>query len=79
MRVGLEFFAASKRSEFVAKATALAQNLEALVDIRFSMRRRMTESTLCNAGAFADSVENAYRRMWHEWCRSSEATVRKQI
>ena len=77
-RVGLEFFAASTPNEFVARATALAQNLEALVDIRYSMRRRMTESTLCNPKSFADSMENAYRDMWRQWCRSSEATVRKQ-
>ena len=77
-RLGLEFFAASTPNELVARATALAQNLEALVDIRYSMRRRMTESTLCNAGAFADSMENAYRDMWRQWCRSSEETARKQ-
>ena len=69
-RVGLEFFAALTRNEYIARATALAHNLEALVDIRFSMRRRMTESTLCNAGAFAHNVEEAYREMWHKWCKN---------
>jgi predicted O-linked N-acetylglucosamine transferase (SPINDLY family) len=74
-RVGLEFFAASTRNEFVARATALAQNLEALVDIRFSMRRRMTESSLCNAGDFACSVEQAYREMWHKWCKNKISII----
>lgn len=69
-RLGLEFFAASERREFVAKAAALAQNPKALADIRLSMRQRMTESTLCNAGAFARTVEKAYRKMWHKWCRN---------
>lgn len=74
-QVGLEFFAASTRSEFVARASALAQNLEALIDIRFSMRPRMTESTLCNAKAFAHSVEKAYRRVWRKWCRRQSSGI----
>jgi len=74
-RVGLEFFAASTPPEFVARATALAQNLEALADIRFSMRRRMEVGTLCNGKAFAHSVEAAYRKMWHKWCRTQGVDV----
>lgn len=69
-RVGLDSLSVPGPSEFVAKATSLAQNLETLVDLRFSMRRRMTESTLCNAKGFARNVESAYRQMWQRWCRS---------
>jgi len=69
-RVGLEFFAAETPEEFVKKATAFAQNLDALEKIRFSMRQRMTASTLCNPKAYAKGVEDAYRKMWHKWCRS---------
>ncbi len=68
-QVGLEFFAVSTPQDYVAKATALAQNLEALVKIRGSMRQRMTESALCDTKAFAAHVEVAYRKMWHRWCR----------
>jgi len=74
-RVGLEFFAASTPTEFVARTTAFAQNPEALVDIRFSMRRRMEASALCNVNAFAQSVETAYRKMWRRWCRSQGVDV----
>ena len=77
-RVELESLAVSRRSEFVTKATALAQNLEALVDMRFSMRQRMTKSTLCNARAFAHSVESAYRQMWHKWCLNQGVGVPNQ-
>jgi len=69
-RVDLGSLAASRRSEFVARATALAQDPEALVDIRFSMRQSMAESTLCNAEAFTRGVEKAYRQMWRTWCRN---------
>lgn len=72
-RVGLEFFAASTAEEYVAKATALAQNRSALAKIRASMRQRVTASTLCNAKAHAAGLEAAYRKMWHRWCRSRTA------
>lgn len=74
-RVGLEFLAASTEAEFVAQATALAHNPEALVDTRFSMRRRMEAAALCNVKAFAQSVETAYRKMWLRWCRSQGVDV----
>jgi predicted O-linked N-acetylglucosamine transferase (SPINDLY family) len=67
--VGLEFFAASKSAEYVAKATALAHKLDALAKIRASMRQRMAASTLCDAKAYATTLEAAYRKMWHRWCR----------
>jgi len=69
-RVGLEFFAASTPDEFVAKSTALSQNLPALAKIRASLRQRMSLSSLCDAKGYAASVEDAYRKMWYRWCRN---------
>ena len=69
-RLGMEFFAAENPGEFVKKATAFAQNLDALEKIRFSIRQRMTASTLCNPKVYASGVESAYREMWHKWCSS---------
>ncbi len=71
----MQFFAASTSAEYVAKATALAQNLDALADIRASMRQRMTASILCDANAFARNVEEEYRKMWHRWCRSNGVNI----
>ena len=69
--LGLEFFAASTPKEYVAKATALAGNLEALGKIRASMRERMAASTFFDANGLARRVETAYRKMWHRWCRNN--------
>ena len=74
-RIGLEFFAASTPAEYVAKATALSQNLEALAKIRASMRQRMANSTLCDAKAYVAGVEDAYRKMWHKLCRNQNAKI----
>ena len=74
-RVDLEFFAASTAKEYIAKATALAQNYNALEKIRASMRRRMAASTICDAKRFAYEMEAAFRKMWHRWCRSRGVDV----
>jgi predicted O-linked N-acetylglucosamine transferase (SPINDLY family) len=67
-RLDMDFFAASTPEDYVAKATALASNLEALGKIRSSMRQRIAASVLCDAKAYAGSVEAAYRQMWRKWC-----------
>ncbi|UCE47622.1 MAG: hypothetical protein JSW47_18740, partial [Phycisphaerales bacterium] len=72
-RVGLEFFVASTPKEYVAKATALARNLDSLEKIHNTLRQRMTASTLCDADRFARETEEAYREMWRRWCRSGYA------
>jgi FkbM family methyltransferase len=74
-RLGLEFFAASKPEEYVAKASVLAAKPESLEKIRASMRARMAAGPLCNKDRFAANIENAYRKMWHRWCRSRGVDV----
>ena len=69
--LGLELFATSTPEEYVAKATALAGNLEALEKIRASMRERMAASTLFDAKGLARRMETAYRKMWHRWIDSA--------
>jgi predicted O-linked N-acetylglucosamine transferase (SPINDLY family) len=73
--VGLEFLATSTPEEYVARAAALAGNLKALAKMRASMRQRMTASALCDAKTYAGSVEAAYRKTWHRWCRSRGVEV----
>jgi len=77
-RLGLEFFAASTPNEYVSKACALAAKPDALAKIRASMRERMAYSPLCNRDLFTHNIEQAYRKMWHRWCRYSDNTVTDQ-
>lgn len=67
-RLGLDFFADPEPDQYVKKAVALASNLDALEKIRYSMRQRMLQSPLCDAGSFTRSLEEAYRKMWKKWC-----------
>jgi predicted O-linked N-acetylglucosamine transferase (SPINDLY family) len=74
---GLEFFAASTPDEYVAKACALAAKPDALAKIRASMRARMAGSSLCNIKLFAQDIEQAYRKMWQQWCHSQSGNMQQ--
>jgi len=68
--IGLEHFAATTVSDYVAKAVALAHDPEGLAEWRKAMRSRMAESPLCSSKRFAHELESVYREMWVRWCRS---------
>ena len=74
-RLDMDFFAASTPEEYVAKATGLAANLDALAKMRVSMRQRMAASVLCDAKGYAGGIEAAYRKMWHRWCRNQGVDI----
>lgn len=67
--VGLEICVAQSPDQFVAKALALASNVEALSRLRMSMRQRMQDSELCDGRGYARDLETAYRGMWQRWCQ----------
>jgi predicted O-linked N-acetylglucosamine transferase (SPINDLY family) len=67
-QAGLAFFAVSTSQAYVDRATALAQNRQALRRIRLSMRERLLSGGFYNAKAFTHTVEQAYRRRWQAWC-----------
>jgi protein O-GlcNAc transferase len=69
--VGLPDLIAQSPGEFVSFATALANDLPRLTDLRRTLRNRMHASPLMDAPAFARNIEAAYRAMWHIWCKST--------
>jgi len=68
-RLELGFFATVSQDEYVKKATALAQDTNALSQLRATLRARMYNSVICNAPAQARAIETAYRDMWRQWCK----------
>lgn len=74
-QLGLEIFAASEPDEYVAKAVAFSGELENLEKIRAALRQMMLGSNLCNPKKYAQSLEKAYRGMWHRWCRKQGVDV----
>ena len=62
-RVGLREFISTNRDEYVARAVALAEDLDRLRELRVGMRERMMESPLFDSRSFARSVLNVYNRV----------------
>ncbi len=61
-RVGLPLVARTD-DEYVAMAVALDADRGALASLRASLRARVAASPLCDARAFTDALQDAYRRM----------------
>ena len=55
---------AETTDEFVARAAALAGDLDRLRDLRATLRQRIGASSLCDGPAYARNVEAAFRDMW---------------
>ena len=77
-RLDMQFFAAQSPEEYFKKAVALAANPESLAQIRATMRKRLAASPLCSYELITNDIENAYRKMWHDYCRSKGIEI-KQI
>jgi len=69
--LGLPEFIATSEDAFVAKAVALASDLNHLSELRASLRSRLTNSPLGNVPLYARHVEAAYRTAWRRYCEAS--------
>jgi len=54
--------------EFVRLSSALAKDLPRLAELRRTLRRRMQDSPLMDAGGYARGIEAVYRQAWKQWC-----------
>jgi predicted O-linked N-acetylglucosamine transferase (SPINDLY family) len=70
--VGLPELIATTPDEYVAKAVDLAHDLEKLQSLRKSLRDVMSRSPLTDAKKFTHHLEEAYRKIWANWCMKNE-------
>lgn len=68
--IGFNEGVATDVDDYVAKAIALASDPAQLAVLRPALRDQLLASPLCDAPAFAHSLESAYRAMWQHWCKS---------
>ena len=71
---GLGELAVETPKAYVDRAQKLAGNLMELKQLRAGLRERILSSPLCDAPAYARSIETAYRDMWGRWCAEQENT-----
>jgi predicted O-linked N-acetylglucosamine transferase (SPINDLY family) len=57
-------------------ATMLARDKQRLMELRSTLRQRMTRSPLADGPRFARDLESCYRSMWSNWCESTSAASR---
>jgi predicted O-linked N-acetylglucosamine transferase (SPINDLY family) len=62
---------ASTEEEYHRIARELAMDTPRLREMRTAIRERLRKSAIMNAPQFATDVEEAFRRMWRDWCRSA--------
>ncbi len=70
-RVGLKSLIAGKSEEYMEKAVQLAGDLKQLQELRTNLRDMMLNSTLTDASGFTHSLEEAFQKMWRQWCDQS--------
>lgn len=73
--IGVPELIAQTPEQYVQIATALANDIPRLTELRSSLRQRMKSSPLMDPPRFARSIEAAYRKMWQTWCATGD-TIR---
>ena len=66
--VGLADWIASSPQDYVRRAVAFAGSPPLLTDLRVTLRSRMQASALMDESGFTRNLEDAYRRMWRQYC-----------
>jgi protein O-GlcNAc transferase len=67
-QLDMGYFATRTPKEYLAKARALASQVESLAKLRATLRGRMQASSLCDSQRYARELEVAYRMMWQRYC-----------
>jgi predicted O-linked N-acetylglucosamine transferase (SPINDLY family) len=70
--VGLPELIATTFDEYVSIAVNLAGDLQRLRLVREHLRDMMMQSPLCDAKKLTADLEICYRKMWENWCKSSQ-------
>jgi predicted O-linked N-acetylglucosamine transferase (SPINDLY family) len=68
---GAEELIAGSARQYRDIAVALATDTERFKCLRAGLRERMARSSNIDGGAYTSELEEIYREMWNEWCKSS--------
>lgn len=73
--VDLEECVAENEEDYIRRAIMLASDPVRLQELRAGLRRRMASSPLVDGARFAGFLEDAYAKMWEDYCRKSTAVA----
>jgi protein O-GlcNAc transferase len=66
--LGLSELVANTPEEYIEKAVFCAKNPEWLSQVRQTLRGKLEALPMTNPAAYTRELEEAYRRVWKEWC-----------
>ncbi|XP_066331172.1 probable UDP-N-acetylglucosamine--peptide N-acetylglucosaminyltransferase SPINDLY [Miscanthus floridulus] len=76
-KVGLGRLVAKTEDEYVSLALGLASDVNALQELRMSLRELMMKSPVCDGEKFTRGLEAAYRDMWRRYCDGDVPSLRR--
>ena len=62
---------ATSESDYIAKAVALAAEVDSLRKQRRELREKMARSPLCDIESYVGDLEALYGRLWKTYCAGS--------
>jgi predicted O-linked N-acetylglucosamine transferase (SPINDLY family) len=71
-RLGLAEMVAESLDQYVGIGIKLAEDMNALENLRSGMRARMQSSALCDGRSFARTLENTFQKVWQNWCQKND-------
>jgi predicted O-linked N-acetylglucosamine transferase (SPINDLY family) len=72
--LGMRECIAATPQEYVETAVRAAGDLNALAEVRATLRERMRSSVLTDGARFTRNLESAYRSLWRDWCAAGAAS-----
>ena len=66
--IGLGELVGATKDDYKRIAVELAGEIDRLRSLRLGMRQRMQNSPLCDESGYTRKLEEAYRRIWRDWC-----------
>jgi predicted O-linked N-acetylglucosamine transferase (SPINDLY family) len=70
-RMGLEELVAKGQDQYVGIGIKLAQDINALENLRADLRSRMKSSDLCDGRSFARIIEKSFQKLWQNCCQKN--------
>ena len=75
--VDLQNLVSTSDEQMLQCCLMLAKDLDALGELRLSLRQRMQQSSLLDAKSFTLSMEELLQQMWHSYCSAQDAGERQ--
>jgi predicted O-linked N-acetylglucosamine transferase (SPINDLY family) len=66
--LGLSQWIVENQTEFINKTCELVNSPQILQELRSSLRKRLSRSSLMDNVKFTNDIERLYRDCWREWC-----------